>query len=274
MPIEVLPNSLERTHLVQITFLQLAMINWDFTEKLFSSKRVSDVFTLVKDWGVHHGLEEFGFATKFLRNTQGSDAGGVFTFTTYSSEWSTSYSILKQSKLADRDARVQCSLRGVPAGAWDKDGKTSYKPMLEKLIPGVDLQLKTAGNFGLEAGIVVPLQSRHAEWGFFGFSRYQKISIPELELSVAEVAHTAQAANVALERLFFHENAIQKLSFRECDALRWASIGKTSWEISVILKISERTVNFHLSEAARKLGVKGRRAACTAAMVQGLIQFA
>jgi DNA-binding CsgD family transcriptional regulator len=32
-------------------------------------------------------------------------------------------------------------------------------------------------------------------------------------------------------------------------------------------------VNFHFSEAARKLGVKGRRAACTAAMVQGLIQI-
>jgi LuxR family quorum-sensing transcriptional regulator LasR len=31
--------------------------------------------------------------------------------------------------------------------------------------------------------------------------------------------------------------------------------GKTSWAISVILRISERTVNFHVNNIMRKLGV-------------------
>ncbi len=251
------------------------MINWNFTEKLFSSERVTDVLSLVKEWGGHCGFEEFGFATKFLKDMQEIDASRVFTYTTYNSDWSASYQQLKQSQCEKSDARVQCSIRGVPAGAWNKNGKTSYKSMLDKLrIPHVSSQLKKAGDYGLEAGVVVPLQSRHTEWAFFGFSSYKKISVQELERNTMDVAYTAQVAHAVLERLLCNKNVKIKLSVRENEILRWASIGKTSWEISMILNISERTVNFHLSEAAKKLGVKGRRAACTAAMVQGLIQFA
>jgi LuxR family quorum sensing-dependent transcriptional regulator len=43
------------------------------------------------------------------------------------------------------------------------------------------------------------------------------------------------------------------LTAREREVLRWVAGGKTSWEISVILRISERTVKFHLVEALRKL---------------------
>lgn len=48
------------------------------------------------------------------------------------------------------------------------------------------------------------------------------------------------------------------LTAREIECLRWASIGKTSWEISRILSISEATVNFHLGNARRKLGAGSR----------------
>jgi DNA-binding CsgD family transcriptional regulator len=37
------------------------------------------------------------------------------------------------------------------------------------------------------------------------------------------------------------------LSNREIEVLKWAALGKTSWEMSMILEISERTVNFHLA---------------------------
>lgn len=63
------------------------------------------------------------------------------------------------------------------------------------------------------------------------------------------------------------------LSNREIEVLKWAALGKTSWEMSVILEISERTVNFHLTNSAEKIGVKGRCAACSAAIAQGIIDF-
>src|SRR5690606_7629182 len=56
------------------------------------------------------------------------------------------------------------------------------------------------------------------------------------------------------------------LTARELDCLRWAAEGRTSWEISQELGVSERTVVFHLQNAARKLGVLGRRQAIAKAM--------
>lgn len=43
------------------------------------------------------------------------------------------------------------------------------------------------------------------------------------------------------------------VSAREIDCLRWMAAGKTAWEASAILGISERTVRFHLNAAREKL---------------------
>jgi len=43
------------------------------------------------------------------------------------------------------------------------------------------------------------------------------------------------------------------ISQRELDCLKWIAHGKTAWEASVILGITERTVRFHLNSAREKL---------------------
>lgn len=48
------------------------------------------------------------------------------------------------------------------------------------------------------------------------------------------------------------------LSKREREVLNWLNRGKTSWDISMILNISERTVNYHVGNIMRKLGVNSR----------------
>jgi LuxR family transcriptional regulator, quorum-sensing system regulator BjaR1 len=63
------------------------------------------------------------------------------------------------------------------------------------------------------------------------------------------------------------------LTDREREVLRWVAGGKTSWEISVILKISERTVKFHLVEASRKLNAVNRTSAVAKALARGLIKL-
>lgn len=45
----------------------------------------------------------------------------------------------------------------------------------------------------------------------------------------------------------------QRLSARERDCLAWCAAGKSTWDISAILGVSERTVRFHLANARRKL---------------------
>ncbi|BFT32289.1 hypothetical protein D210916BOD24_34650 [Alteromonas sp. D210916BOD_24] len=56
---------------------------------------------------------------------------------------------------------------------------------------------------------------------------------------------------------------------RELECIRWASEGKTSWEISQILNISERTANFHISNYIQKTGSTNRQQAIAKCLLKG-----
>jgi len=64
---------------------------------------------------------------------------------------------------------------------------------------------------------------------------------------------------------------IPKLSKREEEVLTWSKRGKSSWEISAILDISERTVNFHVNNIMQKLNAVSRTQAVAVAIERGLI---
>jgi DNA-binding CsgD family transcriptional regulator len=61
------------------------------------------------------------------------------------------------------------------------------------------------------------------------------------------------------------------MSARELDCLKWMAAGKTAWESSVILGISERTVRFHLNAAREKLNCLTTTQAVAKAVSQQLI---
>jgi DNA-binding CsgD family transcriptional regulator len=53
---------------------------------------------------------------------------------------------------------------------------------------------------------------------------------------------------------------------RELEVLYWVSYDKTSWETSQILEMSPRTVNKHLEQRFKKLGVDNRTSAAAIAL--------
>jgi LuxR family quorum sensing-dependent transcriptional regulator len=59
------------------------------------------------------------------------------------------------------------------------------------------------------------------------------------------------------------------LTRRETECLRWVSEGKSDWDISEILAISEATVHSHVENAKRKIGVKSRVQAAVMSTVRG-----
>ena len=61
------------------------------------------------------------------------------------------------------------------------------------------------------------------------------------------------------------------LTSQEVKCLRWCKEGKTNWEIGEILFISEKTVEFHLANAMKKLGAINRITAVVAGIRGGLI---
>jgi DNA-binding CsgD family transcriptional regulator len=67
------------------------------------------------------------------------------------------------------------------------------------------------------------------------------------------------------------ESQSPRLSGREYQVLNWLREGKSSWDISRVLGITERTVNFHVYNLLLKLGAFNRPQAVAIAMRRGLI---
>jgi len=61
------------------------------------------------------------------------------------------------------------------------------------------------------------------------------------------------------------------LSGREIECLRWAAAGKTAWETSEILHLSEQTIVQYMKSAMRKLGAQNKGHAIAEAMRAALI---
>jgi DNA-binding CsgD family transcriptional regulator len=96
-------------------------------------------------------------------------------------------------------------------------------------------------------------------------SRFEAILefvIPHLHLALSHLSNNRPR----------NENGVA-ISVREKEVLNWLQQGKTSWDISVILGISERTVNYHVYNVMQKLGVTNRPQAIAVAAHFGLIDF-
>ena len=67
--------------------------------------------------------------------------------------------------------------------------------------------------------------------------------------------------------------AVKPLTLKETECLRWCKEGKTNWEIGEIMSISEKTVEFHLSNTIKKLSVSNRITAVVKGIQLGLISI-
>jgi DNA-binding CsgD family transcriptional regulator len=74
-------------------------------------------------------------------------------------------------------------------------------------------------------------------------------------------------------KLLVKRKACTPLTNREKEVLNWIKIGKTNWEISMILGISERTVKFHVINILHKLNTSSRSHAVAKAINLSIIEF-
>src|SRR5262249_23121486 len=61
------------------------------------------------------------------------------------------------------------------------------------------------------------------------------------------------------------------LTDREIEALTWVARGKSSGDIAILMRVSERTINFHINNVIRKVGVATRVQAAIRCALLGLI---
>lgn len=84
-----------------------------------------------------------------------------------------------------------------------------------------------------------------------------------------QVHQFPQAREERRPQLRLVENDGPCLTSRQLECVRWAGEGKSSMDIGAILEISAATVNEHLADACRRLGVRTRVQAVVAAYRRG-----
>jgi len=242
------------------------MISWSQIEALISVRTTQDLINAIFAYSREAGFDNFALAIKF--SAYATKKGKLYTRHNCESELAEKYARLQYQEYADGDARVALCSRNIPAIAWGSDDWTAQA---SSILP--DRLHRQFGCDKMRCGITIPLTVLNTDWGFAEFSSSKKISTQELEEKCLDAVHFINYCSHTFDKISKKSDLKSKLSSREIEVLEWASVGKTSWEIALILDLSERTINFHLSNAADKLGVKGRRAACSAAITRGLINI-
>lgn len=134
----------------------------------------------------------------------------------------------------------------------------------------VERMFGEASEFNLKAGIAVPMITLDGAIAAVSLGGEAVDLPPAARGMISMVSAFAIARAIGLgdrERKGKHP----RLTPREVECVKWAADGKTEWEISAILKVSEHTADKHLANAHRKLGAANRAQAVANAIRWGLI---
>jgi DNA-binding NarL/FixJ family response regulator len=91
---------------------------------------------------------------------------------------------------------------------------------------------------------------------------------PEFDKLISIIKRAVEVRRPKMEAI---KRGSPVLTNREKEVLRWLKEGKSSWDISKILRISRYTVDFHIKNLFRKLSVVNRTQAVSEAFRQGII---
>lgn len=134
--------------------------------------------------------------------------------------------------------------------------------------------LSMAADFGLQHGISVPLRDGSGTTvGGLG------VALDLNNERDAEEVLQAHGRDIELAALLFHARFHDELSpqdviglsNREIECLKWAAVGLLTKEIAFRLSLSDKTVEFHMRNATKRLNARNRTHAVARALVYGLI---
>ncbi|HQT26892.1 MAG TPA: autoinducer binding domain-containing protein [Burkholderiales bacterium] len=179
----------------------------------------------------------------------------------YPANWQKRYE--KENYIAV-DPTVAHAVNSVAPLVWSDRVFSACRPFWEE-----------ARSHGLNYGWAKSCFDAKGVGGMLTLSRSEdQISVSELRYLGLRMSWLVHIAHEGMSRLLVEKlmpEAEVELSPREAEVLRWTAEGKTSSEVSEILNISERTVNFHVNNALVKLGAANKTAAAIKAFMLRLI---
>ena len=236
----------------------------DFIDGLSKANSFAEIHGVCAQICKEYGFEQFLYGARLP--TSLTKPYYVF-ISGYPTEWWERY---KQNNYIRLDPLVHfCSENTVPIN-WETVHSLAGEDPTARQLMG------EAGEFGLRQGISIPIHTRQGDSAMLNFSTGETgdKTIARINGVAPFLFLLTTYVHEAAKRVFDDRDIPVKqngLTLRERECLLWAAEGKTAWEISQILNISERTANFHLQNVTEKLGVINRQHAVARAVSQGII---
>lgn len=185
----------------------------------------------------------------------------VAMFSNYTVQWQHCYN---ERGYLLVDPTVQHALKSTLPIVWSNQLFESAHEMWEE-----------ARSYGLRFGWAQASRDASGAVGLLSLARSaEELTSQELAAGQAQMSWLVQYAHAAMARLLAPKLAPESqiaLTAREKEVLRWTAEGKTAYEISQILSVTERTVNFHINNVIAKLGTSNKTQAAVKAAALGML---
>ena len=230
-----------------------------YENQSITDKSESDVFDYALNKVQQHGFTHFFFRTEPHQKGIYLDASII---SNYPNEFIERY---KSHCHAHKDPLVNHCQLSIEPIIWD-----------DQVFQAVPELLETAQTSGLRYGWSQSVHDAKGAVSILSLSRdHTPLTQDEFNEKAADVLWLCNQLHSAMITKYLPctsiSNHICHLSIREVEVLKWTAEGKTASDIAMILSLTTRTVNFHISSAIRKMGACNKTSAVVIATKSGLL---
>lgn len=233
----------------------------DFLEKTRCAKSIDELNALFENV-----IKSIGFTDwAYVLEESGQEEQGPLILGNYPEKWVDHYIASRYDEI---DPILNEGVKEVMPYQWDDLLKTL------DLTPKQAEFFHEAGDFGLGDGLGIPIHSPTGGYGSVSMVSQNNSKELSLQLKdIKDILHIISLVYHQSAKEFIAEEPLIKVSLtpREKECLLWTAKGKTAWEASQILSISERTVVFHIENAKVKLNATSRQHAVVKAIMYKII---
>jgi LuxR family transcriptional regulator len=230
----------------------------DLLTRLDAAHSATELFSVIEREGKALGFDHIAYGVRFrypLSNPR------IMLLNNYPEQWQTLYAERGYMKI---DPIVMRGMVSQIPFTWSEHYSRTNGAFWEE-----------ARQFGITHGWSQSATDCQGRQSLMSFVRdAEHLSSAELSANGARLSFLAQAGHEYMCLQLsqdHHREDTGELSAREIEVLRWTAEGKTAGEISILMAISERTVNFHAANAMAKLNCANKTATAVKAAILGLL---
>ncbi|MTD26546.1 transcriptional regulator SdiA [Erwinia sorbitola] len=203
---------------------------------------------------------EFDFYALFIRHPVPFTRPKTFFYSNYPQKWIDYY--LRKDFMQLDPVLKNCNQPGM-IWLWEGDATSAGQRVFD-----------AARTHGIYHGVSCSVMAKNRAVGILSFSSGNPSKMialtTEFELKLQYISDLSMAALIEINDISMLSTRLE-LSERELEILKWTAEGKTSAEISLILSISENTVNFHQKNMQKRFNAPNKTQIASYAAAIGLI---